>query len=201
MAGNISFNPSLTLNGTNTFQKETQGWIQGAVWDDPVARMWLLSGTIDSAVTQPIWGGMAITESVPAATTNNRSGSVLSIASDNSTVTGFTVFTQVNNAIIVPGNTVPVVVAGQSMAFFRFGSNIRIPVKVNATLAPTLNGGAVNQQVSWDFTNQELIAYSSGVGALACKVLAVNDNSKYVVYDSGTGSVTWDYGYVALIQI
>jgi len=201
MAGNVTFNPSLTLNGQNTFLKRTTGWIQGAVWDDPVARMWLLSGQIDSSVTQPVWGGMAITESVPTAASQNYAGSTLTIAAANADITGFTVYTQVNNAIIVPGNTAPIVVAGQSMAFFRFGSNIRIPLRADPTLVASLEGGSITQQVSWDFTNQQVIAYSSGIGALPVKILAVNDNSKYVTYDSGTGLCSWNQGDTVLVQL
>lgn len=198
---NVSFDPSLTLNGQNTFQKETQGWIQGAYMDDPTARMWLLSGIVDSTVTQPVWGGMAITENVASLTTDNRQGSPLVIAADNAGITGFTTFNQAHNMIIVPGNKVPISVAGQNIAYFRLGSNIRLPVQVDPTLVASLEGNPITQQVSWDFTNQKLIAYSSGAGALNVKVIAVNENSKYVTYNSSTGNVSWSYGPAALIQL
>ena len=60
--------------------------------------------------------------------------------------------------------------------------------------------GAVNQQVTWDFTNNRLGTFASGDTALNVKVLNVSANSKIVNYDSTTGAVSWSYGYAALIQ-
>jgi hypothetical protein len=184
----------------NSFLGQTEGYVQGAFFDDPTSNMWLLSGQIDPSVTQPVWGAMAITEDIPAPNANQM-GSNIKIAANNAGVTGFTVFNRGNNMIITPGNTVPQASAGMSIMYFRTGSNIRIAVQCDATLANNLSPGAINQQVSWDFTNQKLITFSSGVGALACKVLSVNTNSKIVNYNSGTGVLTWTTGAAAIIQI
>lgn len=199
----ISFNPSLTLNGQNTFRVQTQGLFQGAYMDDPVARMWLLAGLVDSTVTQPMWGGMAITENVNtnASNTYQYATNNLTIAANNGAITGFTTFNQAHNMIIVPGNRVPIAVANQNIAFFRLGSNIRLPVKISSALLTALEGNPVNQQVSWDFTNHQLTTYSSGAGALPVKVLRVAPNSFAVSYDSGTGVVSWTSAACALIQI
>lgn len=196
----ISFNPMQTSAPQDSFLLQTEGYVQGAFMDDPSANMWLLSGLLDSAITQPVWGGMAITEKVNAPN-SNQMGNTLDIAANNAGVTGFTVFNRGNNMIITPGNNVQQAGAGMTMMYFRTGSNARIVVQCDSTLAGNLDTGAVNQQVSWDFTNQKLITYSSGVGALACKVLAVNTNSKIVSYNSGTGALTWTTGAAALIQI
>jgi hypothetical protein len=77
----------------------------------------------------------------------------------------------------------------------------KIPVAIEAALAATLLTGATNVQVSWDFTNQKLIAYSAGIGALPCKIIGLNiGNSKTVSYSGG--NTTWNNsGSVALIQI
>lgn len=192
----ISFNPQLTTSPSNTFLTSTEGYVQGATLDDTSARMWLNSGVIASTVTQPVWGGMAITESVPA---SNSLGGNLTIASAAANVTGFTVFDQAHNMIIVPGNSVQQSLAGMTAHYFRLGSNIRIAVQCDATLANNLAGGAINQQVSWDFTNQKLIAFAST--ALPVKVLSVSATSKIVSYNSGTGALTWTVGAAAIIQL
>ncbi|MEK7916633.1 hypothetical protein AAB988_29485 [Burkholderia contaminans] len=196
----ISFNPMLTGSPTGTFRLDTEGYVQGAFMDDPASNPWLASGLIATTVTQPVWGGMAITESV-AAPNQNGLGNPLVLAANNAGVTGFTVINRSYNAILTPGNNVPQLSAGMTAMFFRTGSNARIAVQCDATLAANLDNGTIIQQVSWDFTNQKLITYSSGVGALACKVLSVNTNSKIVSYNSGTGALTWTQGPAAIIQI
>ncbi|HQT68644.1 MAG TPA: hypothetical protein PLC74_13690 [Acetobacteraceae bacterium] len=198
---NITFNPALTLSPQNSILLETQGWYQGAVMDDPTSRLQLVSAIVASTVTQPMWGGMAVTESVASIASNNRQGNPITIAATNAAITAFTVFNQANNAITVPGNSVPIYTAGSNMAIFRLGSNIRIPVQADTGLITALEGGATNQQVSWDFTNQALTTYSSGAGALPVKVLAVNANSRIVSYNSTTGLVSWMVGNAVLIQI
>ncbi|AOJ69344.1 MULTISPECIES: hypothetical protein [Burkholderia] len=196
----ISFNPMVTSSPTGTFRIDTEGYVQGAVMDDPSSNMWLASAIIAASVTGPVWGGMAITENV-AAPNQNGLGNSLVIAANNAGVTGFTVINRSYNAILTPGNNVPQLTAGMTAMFYRLGSNARIAVQCDATLAGNLDTGAINQQVSWDFTNQKLVAYSSGAGALACKVLSVNTKSKIVSYNSGTGALTWTEGAAAIIQI
>ncbi|MBH9661011.1 hypothetical protein [Burkholderia multivorans] len=196
----ISFNPMVTSSPTGTFRTDTEGYVQGAVMDDPSSNMWLASAIIAASVAQPIWGGMAVTENV-AVPNQNGLGNSLVIAADNAGVTGFTVINRSYNAILTPGNNVPQLSAGMTAMFYRLGSNARIAVQCDPTLANNLNPGAINQQVSWDFVNQKLVTYSSGAGALACKVLSVNTNSKIVSYNSGTGALTWTQGPAAIIQI
>lgn len=196
----ISFNPMVTSSPTGTFRTDTEGYVQGAVMDDPSSNMWLASAIIAASVTGPVWGGMAVTENV-AAPNQNGLGNSLVIAANNAGVTGFTVINRSYNAILTPGNNVPQLSAGMTAMFYRLGSNARIAVQCDTTLAGNLDTGAINQQVSWDFTNQKLVAYSSGAGALACKVLSVNTNSKIVSYNSGTGALTWTQGAAAIIQI
>ncbi|MDR8915804.1 hypothetical protein [Burkholderia multivorans] len=196
----ISFNPMVTSSPTGTFRTDTEGYVQGAVMDDPSSNMWLASAIIAASVSQPIWGGMAVTENV-AVPNQNGLGNSLVIAANNAGVTGFTVINRSYNAILTPGNNVPQLSAGMTAMFYRLGSNARIAVQCDPTLANNLNPGAINQQVSWDFVNQKLVTYSSGAGALACKVLSVNTNSKIVSYNSGTGALTWTEGAAAIIQI
>jgi hypothetical protein len=199
----VSFNPQLTTSPSNTFLQSTEGYVQGTTLDDTSARMWLNSGVVAATVTQPVWGGMAITEEV--ATVNaNALGNSLQLASAAGNVTGFTVFDQAHNMIIVPGNTVQQSVAGMTINFFRFGSNIRIAVGVLSSIVATLDAGAINQTLYWDPALQQLTASgTSGAFQLPAttKILSLNSNSKTISYNSGTGALTWTTGNAAIIQI
>lgn len=199
----VSFNPQLTTSPSNTFLQSTEGYVQGTTLDDTSARMWLLSGVVAASVTQPVWGGMAITEEV-ATVNNNALGNSLVLASAVGNVTGFTVFDQAHNMIIMPGNSVQQSVAGMTAHYFRFGSNIRIAVGVLNTLVATLDSGAINQALFWDPALQQLTATgTSGAFALPAttKILSLNSNSKTINFNSGTGALTWTTGNAAIIQI
>jgi hypothetical protein len=165
--------------------------------------MELSSGVIAAGVTQPVWGGMALEELVSTVGEGNL-GTTLQLAASAATLTGFSVFTQANNMILVPGNSVQTAQAGMTMNFFRIGSDARIKVAVQASLVATLEGGAVNVALFWDPALQQLTATGTA-GAIALpattKVLSINPNSKVVSYNSGTGAVTWATGPVAVILI
>ena len=89
-----------------------------------------------------------------------------------------------------------------SINFVRVGSGARIVVPVLSSLVNTLVGEAPNTQVSWDFTNNRIEAYSGGVGALPVQIETLNTNSKIVAYNSDTGQTTWvDGGAVAVIRV
>lgn len=195
---NVSFDPALTTAPQNSFQQATRGYVQGAFVDDPSSRMYLQSAKIASTVTQPMWGGMAVEELVPTADANQQ-GSDVQIAANTAAITGFSVFNQGYNGIITPGNNVPQYVAGMTLMLFRLGSNARIQVQADSTLAAAIEGNPINQQVEWDFTNQKLIPFAAN--ALPVKVLSIETNSKIVSYNSGTGALTWTTGPAAIIQL
>lgn len=204
MSNVINFNPMTTQTGQNSFQTESQGYIQGTFMDDPVARMWLLTGLVSNSATVPMWGGVPIIENIPSLSANSEGtpNATLAVPTAADTVTGFTVFNRAHNMVITPGNNVPVSGPDMNIAYFRTGSNIRIPVKIASSLVTTLEGSSITTQVSWDFTNYELTAYVNGTNTvLPVKVVKLMPNSKIVNYDSGTGAVTWAYGDAALIQL
>ena len=195
--GTISFNPSATTSPQGTFQVQTQGWIQGMFLPDATSRQQLLSGVLNSTITQPVWGGMAIQEIVNAAG-SNLAGNTLDIAAAEANVTGFTVFNRAPNMIITSGNSVPVSTSGMTANYFRLGSNARIAVLCTTALITAVVTNGTNTQVSWDFTNQQLIPFATT--ALPVKVLSVDTNSKVVTYSGGVA--TWSQpGNVAIIQI
>jgi hypothetical protein len=199
----ISFNPQLTTSPSQTFQQSTEGYVQGTTFDDTSSRMWLLSGKVASSVTQPVWGGMAITETV-ATVDANTLGNSLTLASAAGNVTGITVFDQAYNMIIVPGNSVQQALAGMTMNYYRFGSNARIAVSVSNAQVAALEGGAINQALYWDPALQQLTASgTSGAFQLPAttKIISFSSTSKTISYNSGTGALTWTTGNAAIIQI
>lgn len=199
----INFNPALTTSPQNTFLQSTDGYVQGVYFDDPTTKNWLTSGVVGASVTQPIWGGMAITEEV--ATVNaNALGNTLVLATSATNFTGFTVFNQANNMIIAPGNSVQIAAPGMTTNFFGVGSRASIAVAVLASLVTSLEGGAVNQPLFWDPALQQLtVTGTAGSFALPAttKIRSFNSNSKIVSYNSGTGAVSWTTGNAAIIQI
>lgn len=193
----IYFDPMATLTALDSFVADTQGYVQGTVLDDPAVRFQLESGQIAASVTQPVWGGLPITLTVPA---SPELGSAITLSTAYANIDGWSVFNQAHNMVLTPGNNVPQAVAGMTANLFRIGTLARIVVKCDPTLINTLAGGAANQQVSWDFTNNQLIAFSTT--ALPVVVEAVSTTSKTVTYNSGTGALTWsNSGSVAVIRI
>lgn len=197
----IAINPSQTIAPPSGFFIGTQGYIQGLAVDDPIARQWLLSGAVASTVSQPMWGGMGVEELVsdPGA---SDSGNSVAIASTAATLCGFSVLNRAYSNLLSPGNNVPVASAGMSIAYYRLGSNARIPVLCTNALLTAAEGAASVAAVAWDPVNQQLVpSGTSGSIALSAKVVALNSNSKVVAYNSSTQAVTWSTGSVAVIQI
>lgn len=201
---NISFNPSLMTGAQNTFLLESQGFVQGLTQDDPTSRLWLSSGIVASGVTQAVWGGMGVTVTLGGVSTAGYPNNAIGLAT-TSEIQGFTVFDQAISMIQTPGNTVPVAVAGQSVAFYQFGSNARVPLPVASGAFSGLESAYTNATLYWDTSafnitttsNSYTIQLPAGV-----QVLAVDSNSKAVSYNSGTGAVTWvDGSDMALIQL
>lgn len=198
----ITINPGVQTNFPGTFSVESGGYIQGVYLDDPAVRYALSGGTLKSTETLPMWGGVGLSEDIPnPANQATALGGIILRATSQANLTGFSVFNQNGSAIVTPQSGVPLVAAGMNVNFFRLGSGARIAVKCDPALV-SLEGGLITPQVSWDYTNQELVAYDS-VAALPVKVLEIqNGNSKTVTYSSGTGFANWaTNGCCALIQI
>jgi hypothetical protein len=212
----ISINPAIVTNAAGTFYTSSEGYVQGTVLNDPAVRYQLAAGIVSPSASAPMWGGMAITESLPTAGTEASSvTSVLALATALANLTGWTVFDQSSAMISSAQSPVPLSGAGGAINFYRTGSRARIAVACSSAVAASLAGGVVNPTVYWDYTNQVLA--TSGTGALAVKVVAVDKvgNSQIVNYNSGgsnetlssgfiliPGAAAWTYnGYIAVIEI
>jgi len=199
----LPFNPYSTTNVVGSFQAQSGGFIQGIARPDPAVQNELAAGILASTETIPMWGGVGIQEFIPSSTA--QTGGNIVRAASNTVITGFSVSNQNTAALKTPQSEVGVTLSGGQVNFYRFGSGARIAVACDPTLAAALLAGtvAVNGQVSWDFTNQKLITYDGGVGALNCEVLQVNSgNSMIAVYTALTNTCNWNYsGSVAIIKI
>ena len=202
---NISFNPALMTSPQNTFILETQGFMQGLTQQDWASRAWLESGIVASTVTQPIWGGLGVLiDTANAAVNDNRQGPTISPASTTQ-INGFTVFDQAINMVQVPGNNVAVATAGQSVAFYNFGSNARIPVPIASGTLSSFEGVSRSTPLYWDTVNF-CLTVTSGADTVALpsatKIASINAaNSKTVSYNSSTGAVTWLSGQACALII
>lgn len=198
----IQLNPLLTTNGAGLFNVSTDGVVQGTAMDSPAIRNSLAGGLLASTETLPMWGGVGIEEDINGAAVL---GPNIKRAAAFANLTGFSVFDQAHNWISTPQSPVPTAQPGMSVHFYRFGSGARIVVQMDPALA-SLDGGIITQQVSWDYTNQRLIAFATN--AIAVKVLQIylpaqGQAVRTVAYNAGTGFATWvDSGNAAaLIQI
>jgi hypothetical protein len=198
----VSINPMQTTNAAGSFSVQSDGYVQGVAMDDPAIRNALAGGVLASAEILPMWGGVVIAESIPAATSNGALGGSIARATTQAGSTGIAVFNQAHGWINTPQSPVPTGGAGQTVPFYRFGSGARIGLAIDPALV-TLDGGLISQQVSWDFTNQKIIAYDAGVGAFPVKILHIQiGNSKTVSWDGVNSNATWNNaGAVALCEI
>lgn len=163
MPSNISFNPLLTTVAPGSFNIQSDGYIQGTMHDDPAVRYALAGGVLAATETLPMWGGIAIYEDIPGAagSPNSQLGAIVGRATSNAAIAGFSVFNQASNWITSPQSQAPSAGAGMTVPYFRLGSGARIAVQCDPSLAAALQGGATNQQVSWDINNQLLQPFES----------------------------------------
>ena len=170
MTANITFNPIATTTAAGSFNISSGGQVQGTAYADPSARFALNGGTVASSETLPMWGGVGITENIPASGLAGyanphfigRATSLVQTASGG--LTGFTVFDQSHATVVTPQSPVPLAGSLMSFNFYRLGSGARIAVKADPALA-SLDGGIIGQQVSWDFGGQFLSPYTAGWAA------------------------------------
>jgi hypothetical protein len=207
MSGTISFNPYATSTPQNTFLNPTQGYIQGTVYDDPTARMELVGGQLSANETVVMWGGRPITEqiNVTAAGASDGLGPIVASAVSQPTTTGWT--TWAASMVLIPGGAFPPVAAvGNFIAFYRYGSNVRLAVACDPALVTSISGGSnsiLSQSLYWDVTNYRITLTTTGGNwalPVATKLLSTNSgNSKIVTYASSQAS--WSQGAAAIIQI
>jgi len=211
MTAQVSLQPMVTTNATGLFNTNTSGFTQGDALDDPAVRFFLAGGVFSSAATTPLWGGVPITELIPALQNGAYSqpqpgtdilGGTITQATVSSAPTGIAVYNQAFGGITTPQSTAPLFSPGMSVNFYRFGSGARIPLPCDASIV-ALDGSSITETVYWDTTNFLLTTTSTSNFAVPCKILRTSTaNNKLVSYSSGTGNANWtSTGYIAVVSI
>jgi hypothetical protein len=163
----VPFNPYGTTNAQGSFSVQSAGYVQGVYQDDPAIRNALAVGSLSAAATVPLWGGIPISESIASSTADATLGGSIIQAASVANITGWSVFNNAYSMVGSPTSPVPLAVnAGASVAFFRSGCGIRIPVAMDPSLV-SLDGGLITQNVSWDFNNQILQPYDASTTTYA----------------------------------
>jgi len=191
MVANVTFNPNLTTNAAGSFNVTSLGYTQGCVLPDPAIRFSLSGGVLSQSETIPMWGGVGIYEFLngPATSTSpdpslgNTVGRATALTGTYA-LTGFAVSEQAYNGITTPQSPVGLLGSGQNVHFYRIGSGALIAVAIDPALV-SLEGGLINQQVSWDFGGQRLVPYVAAYAALAVSS---------ATYVSSTGVLTVNFG-------
>jgi len=202
MVANIAFNPYVQTNAGGMFNIESDGLIVGTAYPDPAARFALSGGFLASTETIPMFGGVGVGENIPqerppVTRPDVALGGSIIRATAYTNLTGFSVFDQNYAAVNTPQSPVPSVGSGGLVNFYRFGSGARVALAIDPTLI-SLEGGLITQQISWDFTNQKIIAFATT--ALNVRILAVKAAGCMVpTYNSGTGLITWNYNGAAAV--
>lgn len=213
----ISINPQTQTNFAGSFFVTSDGFTQGDALDDPAIRFSLRKGIVSPSVTQPMWGGLAISETMPAGLSGSPAisddlESILAPATSLTggaagCLTGFTVFNQATAMIQSAQSRVPMSGAGMAINFYRLGSKARIPLQALSTAATAWAGGVVDPTtVYWD-TNNLWLTNASGSGIIGpisgVLIEHINSgNSRVVSYNSTTNFANWtETGYTAVLVI
>lgn len=168
----IQYNPGITTNFGGTFSVQSDGLIQGNAYDDPAIRNALAGGILAASDTLPMWGGIPIYEQtgpqvlVADPSLGNVVGRATAVSGGSKPITGFSVFNQGHAFIETAQSRVPTAQAGMMVPFYRLGSGARIVVAADPSLA-SIEGGLINQNVSWDFTNGVLQPYDASTPTYA----------------------------------
>lgn len=182
MVATLNVNPMQTTNAAGSFRNVSDGFIQGMSMDDPAIRNELAGGVLSSLETLPMWGGVGISELIPTPLSSTTHSTTLggdirraTLLTGSLPLTGFSVFDQAHHMINTPQSPVPLALTGMSVHFFRLGCGMRIPVKCDPTLV-SLYASSIITQVSWDFVNQQLVAFEPTQAAITISAATFTAN-------------------------
>lgn len=215
----VSINPAQQTTFAGTFFVSSDGFVQGDAQDDPNNRYNLRKGIVSTSVSQPMWGGLAISELLASGTggvgATAPAGDLQSIlavganltAGTAGCVTGFTVLNQATAMFQSAQSRVPMAPAGGAINFYRLGCGARIPLQALGTAAQAwLSAGYVDPQtIYWD-TNNLWLTNTTGSGIIGPFTTLTLDainvaNSQVVSYNGTTNFANWINGACVVVRI
>lgn len=143
---------------------------------------------VGATATQKAWGGLPVSVEISAKPGEAR----VRLATDYATAQAWLTFDGADH-LFQDGESIGLYEDGESALFYRGKSNIEIWVKIDDTLAATLLTGANywNTAVSWDFTNNQIIAFDT-TALSNVEITGISmTNNEVVDFDSGTNTAQW----------
>lgn len=203
----ITLNPLPTTFASGTFNDTTIGYVAGSLFPNASTRNLIRTGTIASSVTGLMYGGVGVTVSTPAAG-SPMAGAQLTIATAIGNLAGFLVWDQSAAPVQTPQSDVPLGSPGMSFSFVEFGLGHIIVLPISAANAANLLNVTDITQLTWDYTNQVVVPYTSGQipgpSSLPAKIIDVQIGNSWVVTPNSpaSGQATWnEAGAVVALQI
>lgn len=187
----ITFDPYQTTGMTGGFNTDSTGLTQGDAQDDPAVRLQLSSGTLSPGATAAIWAGTGIIENIPDAK-SYITGSVLTPATKTA-CDGFCVSNQAYHGIITPNSQVPQFAPGNSVHFYRLGSNARIPLPISAAVGALANGTTANtsKKFIWDDAANCVDVSPDDTGMPLRLLMVSNSGNLMAKQDTVSKNINW----------
>ena len=189
-----------TTVANNTFLLNTDGFIVGTLYGKFPDRYAIEGGVVASTQATPLYGGLPLTLAVTAPTIQGSSGlgERATLATAQTNIDGWSVFDQASTGVISGFSNVPLYYANTSINFIRSGFLV---LPVNPAAVNTIAGGASNQAIFWNFTQNYVDI--TGTGALGFQIIALSTNSKTVTYAAGPPiTANWNgSGSVIVVKI
>lgn len=184
-----------------SFKISSEGYVQGFYFEDAMSRNFLRNGILATTETIPMWAGRPLKETLHAGTNNGVLGNTLSTPTTIAEIAGFSVANVGAAGIIWTQSNIPSYGVNQTIPYLRLGSQARIALPIDATLAATLLGGTITPDLAWDFVNNKIIAWSAGT-KLAVKIEDIQlTGNRLASFDATTNTVSPVDGAIALVMI
>jgi hypothetical protein len=203
----IALNPLQTTFASGTFNVNTVAYTAGSLYPNASTRNLIRTGFVASSVTGLMYGGVGVTVSTQAAA-SPMLGPQLSIATAIGNLSGFLVWDQSAAPVQTPQSNVALASPGMGFSFVEFGLGHCIALPMSAANAANLLNVADTTQLTWDYTNQVLLPFTSGQipgpSSLPAKIIDVQIGNSWVVTPNSpsAGQATWNEGgAVVVLQI
>lgn len=149
---------------------------------------------VGATATQKAWGGLPVSVEISA----KPGEAQVRLATTYATAQAWLTFDGANH-LIQDGESIGLYEDGESALFYRGKSNVEMWVKIDDTLAAALLTGTDyrNTAVSWDFTNNMIIAFDT-TALSDVEIIEISmTNNEVIDFDSGTNTAQWSRSQTA----